>query len=491
MAKKLVIIDDSSTQLNILKTHFTKNGWEVCGVQNAKIGYEIIFDFAPDLIITDAIMPLMGGFQLVKLIRENKTISRIPVIVYSVLNENNAKFYINEELSEYFLKKDNNHDELLKLAQEITDKFPLDKEYKDNILRAGLENYNSLQENKETIEEPFEEIIKENKEEQEIIEIEEKNTAEEIKEDIFNFEKFKTNLENTSNFSLGDEKIFSNLFALLHKIFNYDLAILNAFSFENMEKKSFFDIRNIILSPIFKNFILQKYETKSYSMQKKYAPNLNTVINESEFLSKIEFNFEYKNEFLANIIFYSCEKLKWENFEDIEKIKELLFNFLKTRHIQKGSQVSKKEDFENKYNQTQNEFNNVKNSPEAYFTIAHIENHHELTQDLSNEELDILYSKISEQIIQCLDKDEQIYKTDEDDYNIVIYAKDEKQIRHRIDYIANTINEITYNNYKAELFFAIASCNINNDFNIIEAQKNARKIIEEMAHQENMVIYNE
>ena len=148
MAKKLVIIDDSSTQLNILKTLFTNCGWEVCGVQNAKIGYEIIFDFAPDLIITDAIMPLMGGFQLVKQIRENPIISRIPVIVYSVLNESNAKFYINEDLSEYFLKKDDNQNELLNLAEEITNKFPLEKEYKDEILRAGLENYKQIQQAK-------------------------------------------------------------------------------------------------------------------------------------------------------------------------------------------------------------------------------------------------------------------------------------------------------------------------------------------------------
>ena len=66
MAKKLIIIDDSATQLNVLKTLFANDGWDVCGVQSAKIGHEMIFDFAPDLIITDAIMPLMGGFQLLK-----------------------------------------------------------------------------------------------------------------------------------------------------------------------------------------------------------------------------------------------------------------------------------------------------------------------------------------------------------------------------------------------------------------------------------------
>ena len=70
MTKKVIIIDDSITQLNILKTAFSKAGFDVWEYKNAKNGWEGIFDIAPDLIITDAIMPQMGGFQLIKAIRE-------------------------------------------------------------------------------------------------------------------------------------------------------------------------------------------------------------------------------------------------------------------------------------------------------------------------------------------------------------------------------------------------------------------------------------
>ena len=153
MAKKLIIIDDSITQLNVLKTLFVNKGWEVCSVQNAKIGYEMIFDYAPDLIITDAIMPMMGGSQLIKMIRENKKISKIPIIVYSILNEINAKFYVKEELNEYFLRKENNQQELLELAEKITEKFPLDESYKEEILKIGLENYKKQKEELEILQE--------------------------------------------------------------------------------------------------------------------------------------------------------------------------------------------------------------------------------------------------------------------------------------------------------------------------------------------------
>ena len=174
MVKKLIIIDDNSTQLNILKTLSTNQSWDVCGVQNAKIGYEMIFDFAPDLIITDAIMPVMGGFQLIKLIRQNETISKIPVIVYSVLNEVNAKFYIKEEYSEYFLRKESNQDKLIETANRIVEKFPLEDEYKNEILRTGLQNYRiNMQE---------EPVCEEEQEEQneEIAQEQEENIVEEV-----------------------------------------------------------------------------------------------------------------------------------------------------------------------------------------------------------------------------------------------------------------------------------------------------------------------
>lgn len=477
MAKKLVIIDDSSTQLNILKALFTNNGWEVCGVQNAKIGYEIIFDYAPDLIITDAIMPLVGGFQLVKQIRENPIISKIPVIVYSILNESNAKFYIHEELSEYFLKKDDNHLELLRLAENIVEKFPLEKEYKDKILKASFENYKQLQKTESN---------------PEIKEIEEIETPEqEETEKEFNIEDFKANIKEISDFSIKDEKIFSNLYFVLNNIFKYDLAILSAYSYTNKEKRSYFDIRNIILSPILKNSFLAKTEAKTGILYKKYAPNLQTIVNESEFLSKIEFNFEYKNEQIAQINFYSQKKLKWENFEHIKEIEEILYKFFKTRHIKKISQVNTKDEIKAKYRQLFNKFADIKNTQDAYFSIIQILNYSDLIQNLQSEDIDILNLKISEKLIEHIEKDEQIYKNEEDEYSIILFAKDKKQIKHRLEYIIKEINKISYNTTYVNALAVASSCNIAENFNIIEAQKNVRKIMEESNLQESVIIYNE
>ena len=476
MTKKLVIIDDSSTQLNILKTFFSNNGWEVCGVQNAKIGYELIFDFAPDLIITDAIMPLMGGFQLIKMIRENELISKIPVIVYSILNENNAKFYINEELSEYFLKKENNHNELLELALKIITKYPLDEDYKKTILREGLK-YTAIANNVEQTN-SAEEKIEQNQEPEEIDEI--------IQEEKFDIDKFEKEIKTCYNFSFGDEKIFSSFFNKINDFFKYDLGVISIYSFEENEKKAFFDIRDIILSPILRSSILKKYNTKINVMYKKYAPNLPMIVNESEFLSKIEFNFDYKEENIANIVFFSREKSKWQDEDLNQNIEQLFYEFFKARYIQKASQANKKEDIEQRYHKTNSQFDSFKNATDAYFAIAQIINFSDIATNLTMQENDILNSKISEKIIGCLEEKEQVYKSDEGEYSLVILAKDEKQAKHRFEYIVNEIEQI---NEKLQLYIMASSCNIDNVFNVTAAQKNVNELLQE-THQEKVVIYH-
>lgn len=474
MAKKLIIIDDSATQLNILKALFANEGWEVCGVQNAKIGYEMIFDYAPDLIISDAIMPIMGGFQLLKLIRKNEKISKIPIIVYSVLNESNAKFYINEEYSEYFLKKDDNQEKLLEMAKSIVEKFPLSEEYKEEILKIGSENFKSVKTLNEELKEELENISSDPENEDNALETQ------------INLETIKATLKSNNDFSLGDEKNFAQILNELYEALKYNLAILNVFSFENEQNKVFFDIKDIILSPIFRNAILNKHETSLNFMYKKYAPNLDTIMQESEFLSKIEFDFKYKENNIANITFYSREKEKWEHLENQEELKEALYQYFKTRYISK-TQNSKKEDIINKYFSF-NKFKDVKKELDTYFGAIQILNFSELELNLAADELDMLNSKISEKIIECIETNEQVYKNDNDEYNLIFFAKDLKHAKYRLDYILKEIEAISFNTYSVDSSIVAINCNIDGNFSLIEAQKKVRDFIEQAQEQEKVVV---
>ena len=274
--EKLIIIDDSSAQLSLLKNFFEKNSFEVYCAKNAKMGYDMIFDVAPDLIITDALMPLIGGFKLVKMIRENKLMSKIPVILYSVISKQRAKLYLDENFGEYYFKKTENLNELLDFARDVIKKHKIDENYKTELLNAPLFNIFPKKE------EPKKEEIEKTEEKTEQKEQEEQEEQEELKIEL-DEEILTQKLKNVYNPALQDEKLIASFFKIMYEILDYSVCAVDIFSFDENKRKLFFDIKNIILSPIFQNVFKRRFRADEIILSKKYAPNLKTIVFEEEF----------------------------------------------------------------------------------------------------------------------------------------------------------------------------------------------------------------
>ncbi|MBR2069552.1 MAG: response regulator [Candidatus Gastranaerophilales bacterium] len=464
MTKKVIIIDDSLTSLNLIKTAFAGSDWEVYCAQNAKSALDMIYDVAPDIIVTDAIMPVMGGFQLLKLIRSNPKTSKIPVIVYSVLDEKNSKFYIKKERAEYYLKKSETLDELLTLANNVIKEHPIDDDYKYEILKTSSKFDNFIQSYAEPTEIP---------------------TAPPLK-----FEELEAKFKEKYDFTRSDDKILSEIFSIIYPILEYNLAVVSVESFEKKEKTAYFDIRDIILSPIFQNHVLNSLETKNSFLFKKYAPNLKVITNEEEFFTKIRFDFEYKENNVATVIFYSKDKSKWMDNNYLDVIKNVLDNFFKARYINKSSRVHKTNELSNKYFIDKFDFKfDSQTKREMYTAIIDITNLKDLQDNLSSEEMDFLNSKISEKLISFVSDDERVYKNDEGGYNLVIFAKDEAHANQKLGWVIDILDEINIENNKVDINIGASNCKIDNQFNFYEAQKCAHVALDSANSQDRVVIY--
>lgn len=483
MLKKVIIIDDSITQLNLLKSAFGSNGWEVYGALNVKDGWEMITDIAPDLVVTDAIMPKIGGFQLIKTLREEKASCVIPVIIYSVLSENNAKFYINKKERDYFIQKTQDTNQLLDLAKKVVETHPISDDEKIEILKISLNKFHSQEKEIKPITEDI--FAPET--------IEEEPKIEPIQIDC---ETLAQDLKNIYNFTYSDEKLIQEFFSILYPILKYDLFTISLYSFEEEKTILYFDIRDIILSPIFQNKMAEKYQAQDIILFKQYAPNLKMIISEEEFCSEIKFSFEYRDKKIGEIAFYSKEKSKWDEIENLENLKDVLYGFFKARYINKNLNSSKNETKKDKYSLNLFDFpfqnkHDTKSEKEAtYLGIIEILNFETLEEELTSEELDMLNLKISDKIIKCLDINEQIYKNAKDEYIIMIFASDNKQANHKLNYIANAINSIQYEEYKLEIVIGASNCIIDNTFDVTEAKKTARLALDTATKQEKVVIKN-
>lgn len=89
--KKIMLIDDSSTNNILYESILSEEGFEVTVVSNPLLAIQSIKSEKPDLIILDLRMPVLDGFQIMEKIQGDKNISSTPIIVLSAENSREAE----------------------------------------------------------------------------------------------------------------------------------------------------------------------------------------------------------------------------------------------------------------------------------------------------------------------------------------------------------------------------------------------------------------
>ncbi len=80
---KVLIVEDSSSARKLLSITFEHYGCTVIEAKDGVEGLDLAFRHKPDVIISDALMPRMDGFQLLRGLKSNPVLKSIPFIFYS------------------------------------------------------------------------------------------------------------------------------------------------------------------------------------------------------------------------------------------------------------------------------------------------------------------------------------------------------------------------------------------------------------------------
>ena len=114
MASKILLVEDSDTQLKFLKDGLIQNGFEVETATNGAEAYKKVFDYVPDIIVSDILMPVIDGYQLCRMIKNVDETKKIPVILLTVLDKKIDSFWGKKAGAQLFLSKSINMDELVR-----------------------------------------------------------------------------------------------------------------------------------------------------------------------------------------------------------------------------------------------------------------------------------------------------------------------------------------------------------------------------------------
>ncbi|MBD9400769.1 MULTISPECIES: PleD family two-component system response regulator [unclassified Comamonas] len=85
--QKVLVVDDSKTELMYLTDLLQKQGYQVRTAENAQEAIARLSEDKPDLILMDVVMPGQNGFQLTRSIARDTNYADVPIIMCTSKNQ--------------------------------------------------------------------------------------------------------------------------------------------------------------------------------------------------------------------------------------------------------------------------------------------------------------------------------------------------------------------------------------------------------------------
>ena len=110
---KILLVDDSKTELFHLSDLLLKRGYAVRTAESGDEAMKRLAEDKPDLILMDVVMPGQNGFQLTRKITRDPRYADLPVIMCTSKNQETDRVWGMRQGARDYIVKPVNRDELL------------------------------------------------------------------------------------------------------------------------------------------------------------------------------------------------------------------------------------------------------------------------------------------------------------------------------------------------------------------------------------------
>lgn len=120
---KVLIMEDDSYILEMYKIKFESSDFEVISANDGVMGLKILEKKKPDIILLDIIMPKKDGFSVLKEIKSNPALEKIPVILLTNLGQReNIEKGLKLGAASYIIKAHFTPSEIVRKVREVLEK---------------------------------------------------------------------------------------------------------------------------------------------------------------------------------------------------------------------------------------------------------------------------------------------------------------------------------------------------------------------------------
>lgn len=85
--KKILLVEDDTALANVYLSRLQLEGFDVRHVSNGELALDAAKEYRPDLILLDAMMPKVSGFDVLDILRNTSETMNITVVMLTALSQ--------------------------------------------------------------------------------------------------------------------------------------------------------------------------------------------------------------------------------------------------------------------------------------------------------------------------------------------------------------------------------------------------------------------
>jgi two-component system, chemotaxis family, response regulator PixH len=116
---KILVVDDMQTQLELMCQYLSRAGYTTITAANGEEALDKAQKNSPDVIVTDWMMPVMGGLDLCRQLKKKSETAHIPIIACTVKDRDVDRMWAMKQGIQIYLTKPYTAEELVNAIQQV------------------------------------------------------------------------------------------------------------------------------------------------------------------------------------------------------------------------------------------------------------------------------------------------------------------------------------------------------------------------------------
>jgi twitching motility two-component system response regulator PilH len=115
---RILVVDDSPTEMFRFKEILNKNGYTVLEATNGADGVTVAQAEQPDLVLMDVVMPGVNGFQATRQIARGEKTKHIPIVIVSTKDQATDRVWGKRQGASDYLTKPVDENKLIEVIRQ-------------------------------------------------------------------------------------------------------------------------------------------------------------------------------------------------------------------------------------------------------------------------------------------------------------------------------------------------------------------------------------